>query len=200
MNYLAHAYLTFPEILPTMGNLMADFIKGNRIKEFPLEVQQGIQLHRFIDRYTDQHEVVREAQQVFRKSYPLSAGIFTDILFDHFLANHVDYFDDVSLRIFTRSIYSLLQQHEHFYDDNMRLFFSYMEQYNWLYGYKSEEGIEKSIRGICRRYPRLGSPDLALELFKEHYAHMASCFSAFFPELIKASQTEFIRIKQGTTL
>lgn len=191
MNYLAHAYLTFPDELPTFGNLIADFVKGRHRLDLPAPIQYGIQIHRFIDRYTDKHPLVHEAQNYFRKANPLAAGIFTDIFFDHFLANHPEYFDDISLIQFTDEIYQLLLKHRTIMDDRMLMFFTHMAQYNWLYSYKSAEGIEKSVRGICRRYPRLGNPDQALELFMIHYDQLALCFDEFFPELMKACKEEF---------
>ncbi|MBK6633182.1 MAG: hypothetical protein IPG38_01660 [Chitinophagaceae bacterium] len=60
MNYLAHAYLSFndPEIL--LGNMISDYIKGKKQFDYPLPVQKGIRLHRFIDQFTDTHAATHE--------------------------------------------------------------------------------------------------------------------------------------------
>ena len=59
MNFLAHAYLSFndPDVL--MGNMMADAVRGKQADEYPDKIRNGILLHRRIDAFTDQHELVK---------------------------------------------------------------------------------------------------------------------------------------------
>ena len=87
MNFLAHAQLSFhqPEIL--VGNMISDFVKGKKQYDFSPGIQQGIKLHRAIDQFTDTHPVTKELKQYFRLSYGLYAGVFTDVMYDYFLAN-----------------------------------------------------------------------------------------------------------------
>ena len=67
MNYLAHAYLSFnnPEILT--GNMISDFIKGNKKLNYISGIQKGIMLHRAIDEFTDNHPATKLAKEFFRK-------------------------------------------------------------------------------------------------------------------------------------
>ena len=94
MNYLAHAYLSFnnPGILA--GNMISDFVKGKRKYDYPQKIQQGIAVHREIDRFTDTHPVTKEAKEIFRPAYRLYAGPLIDVVYDHFLANDIDQFPD----------------------------------------------------------------------------------------------------------
>jgi acyl carrier protein phosphodiesterase len=73
MNYLAHAYLSFnrPGIL--VGNMISDFVKGKKKYDYPEEIQEGIAVHREIDRFTDVNPVTKEAKQIFRPAYRLYA-------------------------------------------------------------------------------------------------------------------------------
>ena len=45
MNFLAHIYLSGNNELITIGNFVADGIRGNKYKLYPTEIQIGIQLH-----------------------------------------------------------------------------------------------------------------------------------------------------------
>ena len=83
MNYLAHAYLSFnePEIL--VGNMISDFIKGKQKFTYSPGIQNGIQLHRMIDHFTDTHPATHEAKQYFKPAVGLYAGAFMDIVYDH---------------------------------------------------------------------------------------------------------------------
>ena len=93
MNYLAHAYLSFnhPGIL--VGNMVSDFVKGAAKFSFNGIIQQGINLHRDIDSFTDTHPATREAKSVFQPAYRLYSGAIMDVLYDHFLANDPEHFD-----------------------------------------------------------------------------------------------------------
>lgn len=64
MNFLAHAWLSFdvPEILA--GNLISDFVKGKKKFEFASGIQKGIELHRNIDAFTDQHPATKDAKNI----------------------------------------------------------------------------------------------------------------------------------------
>ncbi len=195
MNYLAHALLSFGEEEILTGNMLGDFVKGKSYLQYPLPVQHGILLHRFIDRATDEHPIVHEAISVFRPEFLLSGGVFTDIFFDHFLANDKRYFDEESLLGFTNTIYSTLNKYDYLFDDQMITFFSYMSKYNWLYHYRYMEGVGKSIRGICKRYPRLGDAEKALGIFTENYAFLQARYESFFPLLMEKTKEKLEELK-----
>ena len=67
MNYLAHLFLAehTPESL--LGNLLGDFLQGISKERYSIAIQQGIQLHRKVDAYTDSHPIVKEAKQLVSK-------------------------------------------------------------------------------------------------------------------------------------
>lgn len=190
MNYLAHAFLSFnhPEIL--MGNMMGDFIKGKQMERYDLRIQAGIKLHRSIDHFTDAHELVLQAQHLLRPEFRISSGVFIDIFFDHFLANHPDYFPDNTLLPFTEKVYATIQQQRGVLDDAMLTYFGYMEQYNWLFHYSTKEGIQRSVEGMCKRHPRLGNPVNAMSLFHEKYSYLQEHFNHFFPYLVEHAKNK----------
>ena len=55
MNYLAHVYLSCADEALTIGNFIADHVKGKAYLDYPETIQKGILLHRKIDHFTDQH-------------------------------------------------------------------------------------------------------------------------------------------------
>ncbi|MEZ5047559.1 MAG: ACP phosphodiesterase [Chitinophagaceae bacterium] len=136
MNYLAHAYLSFnnPNIL--IGNMMGDWVKGNQKDKYPLNIQKGIQLHKIIDKKTDQNSKFQEAVRFLKPAYPLSAPIFMDIFFDYFLANNLIFFNDQNLKTFTQETYTIIEKNHHHLSVLMFSFFTNMINYDWLYQYK----------------------------------------------------------------
>lgn len=183
MNYLAHAYLSFhePEIL--VGNLIADFVKGNQKKLYPEKIFTGLLYHQKIDQFTDEHVYFIESKQLFHPHFYLSAGIFTDIIFDHFLARHTQYFTPDSLFEFSTYVYDILSNHQQFFTPEMHYFFNAMRKHNWLYHYHTIEGLTKTIQGMCKRFPKLGNAEFALQVIEQRYHDFEKQFELFFPAL-----------------
>ena len=191
MNYLAHAFLSFghPEI--TVGNLISDFVKGKKKYDYPLLIQRGIALHRLIDRFTDDHPVTQQAKEFFRSEYRLYSAVFIDIVYDHFLANDRNLFNEYSLFDFSQTIYSNLDKFRTWFPAGFAVIFPYMKSYNWLYNYISHAGIKKSFRGIVYRATYLSESDTAFMLFEKHYNELKSCYMEFFPLLNAFAKEQF---------
>jgi acyl carrier protein phosphodiesterase len=192
MNYLAHAYLSFnrPGILT--GNMISDFVKGRKKYDYPGEIQNGIALHREIDRFTDIHSATREAKQIFRPVYRLYAGALIDVIYDHFLATDVNEFTDESLKAFSINTYTILDKFIGYFPEKFKMMFPYMKTHNWLYHYKYRQGIEKSLAGLVRRSSYLTESDTAYLLFNEHYDTLRTLYSLFFPE-VKLISMNFLK-------
>jgi acyl carrier protein phosphodiesterase len=187
MNYLAHAYLNGlrnDEVL--MGNMMGDFVKGSNYKLFSHNIQEGIMLHRHIDLFTDQHQAVASAKQLFRANHGLFSGILTDILFDYFLANDKEKFSSHhDLKVFTNHVYSVINHHETLMDEKMLHMTFYMKKYDWLYNYRLTEGITQSFDGLFKRIPRMGDVEKGKKTFLENLDDLKQCYTWLMSDLKK---------------
>lgn len=192
MNYLAHAYLSFNKPGLLTGNMISDFVKGRKKFDYPLQVQQGIALHREIDSFTDTHFATKEAKEIFRPAYRLYAGSFIDVVYDHFLALDENQFTDESLRTFTLKTYSILDQHTIYFPEKFAMMYPYMKMQNWLYHYRYPEGIQKSLGGLVRRAAYLSESDTAYSLFTSNYEKLSQLYKLFFPD-VKAMALNFVK-------
>ena len=191
MNYLGHAYLSFdsPEIL--VGNMIPDFVKGSAKFSFSGNIQKGIALHRMIDEFTDGHIATKKAQEIFRAHYRLYSGPIMDILYDHFLANDISVFNDASLKKFsTRTYTQLEQQHSHL-PDRFQHVLLYMRTENWLYNYRHEDGIRKSLQGLARRAAYIAESDTAFQLFLDNYSLLEEYYHQFFKDVKLYAKQKF---------
>lgn len=182
MNYLAHAYLSFdiPEIL--VGNLISDFVKGKKKLDYPKTIGHGIDLHRAIDTFTDDHDITRQAKAFFRPAYGLYAGALTDVVYDHFLANDPREFPG-GLSLFAEKTYEQLAPYQPFFPEKFARMWPYMRSQNWLYNYRTKEGIYNSFAGLSRRASYMDGPEKAIELFNTYYTALETCYTQFFPSL-----------------
>jgi len=184
LNYLAHAYLSFDHDETVVGNLISNFVKGNKRFDYPPGIQKGITLHRQIDRFTDEHDATRAAKKVFHADYRLYSGAFVDVVYDHFLANDASIFSETSLLEFAGKTYKVLEQHRASLPERFALMFPYMKDQNWLYNYRSVWGTEKSFGGIVRRALYISESAKAASAFERNYSFLEDRYKEFFPELM----------------
>lgn len=184
MNFLAHALLSFGDQDFLTGNMISDFVKGKRKFDFPPLIQKGIALHRAIDEFTDFHPITAKAKEFFRPDYRLYSGPLVDIVYDHFLALDDDQFlKNNGLKSFTETTYHQLHNNESYFPLPFQKMFPYMQSQNWLYGYRSKEGIRKSFGGLVYRAAYLDDAETAFKIFNKDYDSLAKYYSVFFPEL-----------------
>ena len=196
MNYLAHIYLSRDDELISIGNFMADHVKGNKFKLYAPDLQKGILLHRQIDSFTDAHELVRKSKRRLDDRYGLYRGIIIDILYDHMLAKNWSIYSDVLLSKYTQSFYLRLNRHYEVLPEKVQYMSKYLIKDDWLLSYAEIEGIQKVLEGMNRRTGGKSNMDLAINDLVDHYDDFESDFTLFFKELIDFSDDKLIEIKK----
>ena len=188
MNYLAHIYLSGDNDLVTIGNFIADGIKGKRYKKYSKDIQIGILLHRHIDTFTDAHKTVRLSTKRLHKKYGHYSGIIVDILYDHFLAKNWAYYSNIPLEDYTEHFYDSLETHYDILPSRIQKMMPYMLADNWLLSYASIDGITRVLEGMNRRTKNRSSMNEAVIELEAFYTEFENEFSSFFDELIASSK------------
>ena len=184
MNFLAHSYLTFTDE-QIVGQFLQDFIRNKDRFSFPKKIGEGITLHRAIDTFTDAHPEIHEAKKIFSPLVRLYAGAFVDVAFDYFLANSLP---DKILKEHSEKVYRVLRNHEEFLPENFLRMLDRMEKENWLYNYRSDWGIEFSIRNVLNKAKYLNKNLAVFEVFLNHKPQLQYHFDHFFPDLVAEVQ------------
>jgi acyl carrier protein phosphodiesterase len=190
MNYLAHAYLSFQQRGILVGNMISDFVKGKKKFDYPAAVLNGINLHRMIDAFTDDHAVTKQAKLVFKPFVGLYAGAFMDVVYDHFLARDAQEFPHNSLATFAANTYGQLFSYTGILPAPFTTMLPYMSRQDWLYNYSTIEGIEKSFGGVVRRAAYLSSSADVFNAFMNNYDSLQQYYAAFFPEVKQFARRE----------
>ncbi|MBP0902278.1 ACP phosphodiesterase [Mariniflexile gromovii] len=188
MNYLAHIYLSGDNDLITIGNFIADGIKGKSYKNYPKDIQIGILLHRNIDTFTDAHPTVRLSTKRLHEKYGHYSGIIVDILYDHFLAKNWDTYSDIPLKNYVETFYNSLENNFEILPQRIQKMMPYMLTDNWLLSYASIEGISRVLAGMNRRTKNVSGMDEAVKELELFYNEFETEFSSFFDELISFSK------------
>lgn len=195
MNYLAHIYLSGENDLVTIGNFIADGIKGKTYKKYPEDIQIGILLHRNIDTFTDAHEIVRQSTKRLHEKYGHYSGIIVDILYDHFLAKNWSNYCDVPLKNYVENFYNSLEIHYDLLPTRIQKMMPYMLTDNWLLSYASINGISRVLDGMNRRTKNRSGMDKSIIELKQFYKEFESEFTVFFDELIIFSKHKLQELK-----
>jgi acyl carrier protein phosphodiesterase len=183
MNYLGHLYLSGTDPLVTVGNFMADAVKGRDLSRFDPRLEQGIRLHRAIDMFTDGSPV----QSLGRARVHAHAGRYSsvvmDMFYDHLLASNWHLLHNEPLPEFAARMYDLLQAHEHLMPERARRMLPYMVAGDWLSTYATLEGVGRAIAGLARRVPR-GTVMIGAErVLEEHLGTYTAEFKLFLPTI-----------------
>jgi len=194
MNYLAHIYLSGNSEGITIGNFIADGIKGKKYQKYPLEIQKGILLHRGIDSFTDQHPTVRKSTKRMHENYGHYSGVIVDILYDHFLAKNWKNYSDVPLAIYIQDFYTLLRSNFEILPSRIQNMMPYMISDNWLLSYASVPGISKILVQMNRRTKNISKMNFAVIELEKYYDEFEEEFTSFFTELQQFSKEKLLTL------
>jgi acyl carrier protein phosphodiesterase len=194
MNFLAHIYLSFDDDQITIGNFIADSIRGNKIDHLPPRVQKGILLHREIDTYTDSHRIPKISSKRLHKNYSHYSRVIVDIFYDHFLAKNWNVYSDIPLDVFVENFYDLLEDNYTILPNGVKHMMPYMIADNWIYNYSKMEGIGRVLNGMNRRTKNKSKMNFAILDLEEHYSEFEKEFTSFFGELITFSKQKYISL------
>ena len=189
MNFLAHIYLSGDNTKLMLGNFIGDFVKGrNLLEQFEPEIVKGIELHRAIDEYTDNHPIVLESKVRLRPTYRHYAAVIVDVYYDHFLAKNWNLYHAEPLPDFAERTYAMVKEFDSILPPRFNYMLSYMTRGNWLVNYAKVEEIGRALSGMAGRSKYKSKMELAVNDLRENYDLFQKEFSTFFPELQRHTQ------------
>jgi len=183
MNYLAHLVLSGNDKELRIGNFIADSVRGKNLSRFPERIAQGITVHRHIDSFTDTHPIVSESKDLIRPQYGLWSSVIVDLYYDHFLAANWSDYHKVGLEEYTIGFYQDLQDYWDILPPRIQRFYPIMVEYNWIYSYRTVEGMSKILYQMNKRTKGKSNMDKAGNELREHYDVLEEQFRRFFKEL-----------------
>ncbi|SHK65897.1 Acyl carrier protein phosphodiesterase [Reichenbachiella agariperforans] len=183
MNYLAHIFLSFGDESITIGNVIADFVKGKKVLDYSPEIQKGILIHREIDSFTDQHLLVRQGKRRLSE-YRHYSGVIMDMYYDHILAKNWSRYSNETLQNYAARHYTLFEKNKVLIPEKANYLLHHMKRGNWLYNYQYIEGLQSALTGMSQRTPFESGMERATINLKKDYTLLEKEFDVFFKEII----------------
>ncbi|MGY5354983.1 acyl carrier protein phosphodiesterase [Wenyingzhuangia sp. IMCC45467] len=187
MNFLAHLYLAGSNKEIIIGNFIADTIKGNKFQHFSQDIQFGVKMHRAIDVFTDEHPIFRQSKRRLDNKYRLYKGVIIDLIYDHFLAKNWQQYSNIPLNTFSQEVYQLFDNYFSILPDRAQHLLPYMSKQNWLYKYRTIQGIGEIMHDMNIRTKGISKMNEAIVDLKDNYTIFEKDFTAFFKELMDFS-------------
>ncbi|AUH01726.1 ACP phosphodiesterase [Pectobacteriaceae bacterium CE70] len=190
MNFLAHLHLATLSNSSLIGNLMADFVRGNPQEHYPSDIVAGIRLHRRVDVLTDSLPEVREACRCFSADYRRVAPITLDVLWDHFLSRHWSTLEPTTLLDnFITTAQLQIVPHLSQTPDRFQNLNRYLWPERWLERYAELPFIADVLHRMSVRRPRLAALSGSFSDIERHYHQFETLFWQFYPRMMQLAKT-----------
>ncbi len=187
MNWLAHAFLSKPDVEFRLGNLLADLVKGRDRAAMSAGFLAGVRHHQRIDAFTDFHPVVQRSRARVGGDYQHPTGILVDVFYDHFLALDWDSYSAEPLDAFTARLYADIRAGMARLPVEAQAGLERMISEDRLGSYRRLDGIESSLRRVSIRLAARIGRDLGLERgvseLVANFDGLKADFAEFFPQL-----------------
>lgn len=187
MNWLAHVFLSEPDVQYRLGNLLADIVRGDELRRMSAGFQRGVQKHKQIDAFTDAHPLVKRSRARVSTEFRRFSGVLVDVFYDHLLAIGWDRYSPIVLDAFTAKFYADIEAKHIELPASARVTLDRIIRHDLLGSYRRVEGVERSLRRLSAYLSSRWRREFALEnSVAELVANQAGFeadFAEFFPQL-----------------
>jgi acyl carrier protein phosphodiesterase len=189
MNFLAHLHIASVTNTSFVGNFLGDFVKGDPDGQFNADIVQGIRVHRFIDSYTDQHEIVRSLKGLFPEPLRRFSPITLDMFWDHCLAKHWQEFAATSLVDFCQHAQRRIEAERRGEENSLPPRFEKVSQLawqnRWFERYAELETITLGLQRIASRSPRMAPLADTSQTLQGNYQLLSEQFFILYPDVLE---------------
>lgn len=192
---MAHIFLSHDQEQHLLGNFIADFVGNKELIEYDEKIIDGIMLHRKIDSFTDNHDIVREGTRRLRKTQGKYAPVVIDIIYDYFLCQNWSKFSDESIHNFRQKSYRTLSNQSDKLSERIKLKVDRMIDGDFLSMYESLEGMRFVFEQMDKRTKFPSKFVEAAKTIENHYDEFNDEFLLFFPEINKIAKQHLGLIK-----
>jgi acyl carrier protein phosphodiesterase len=187
LNWLAHVFLSEPDIEFRLGNLLADIVRGEELRRMSAGFQRGVHRHKQIDAFTDAHPLVKRSRSRVSSEFRRFSGVLVDVFYDHLLATRWNDYSPIVLDAFTAKFYADIEASNVELPSSARVTIDRIIRHDLLGAYRGTEGVERSLRRLSAYLSSRWQREFALEQgvadLIANRAGFDADFAEFFPQL-----------------
>ena len=187
MNWLAHVFLSKPDVHFRLGNLLADLMKGRTWEGIQGDTKEGMAIHREIDSFTDSHRMFALSKSRLANAGFLR-GVVIDLAYDHMLTRNWERYSDQSLEAFLAEFHTEAEAVIDEYPEKAKHFVLSLIESNRLGTYGETGSLKHALKRVDDRLSeRVLSRENTSRYFNsllDEYENIEKDFLRFFPELM----------------
>jgi acyl carrier protein phosphodiesterase len=186
VNWLAHLVLAGKDPLARVGQLAADFVRGDELATVAPALAPGIAAHRAIDAFTDAHPCFRRSRARIGGTHARWSSVLCDIFYDHLLAAEFDHFGPgPSLAQFVAAALADLRAHEELLPSRLRAALPRLIEENWLSSYATLRGVRLTLTRMESRLRRRVSLATVTAVLARERVGFREDFAVFWREAVE---------------
>jgi acyl carrier protein phosphodiesterase len=187
VNWLAHVFLSEPNVEFQLGNLLADVVRGPQRDATSVNFRRGAACHKAIDAFTDAHPIVKRSRARIGSEHRRFSGVLIDVFYDYYLARNWERYSPIGLDAYTAAFYAAVQAHPIELPPDARVMLERIISHDLLGSYARLDGVERALRRISTylnsRWRKQFALDQGVRDLLAHEAGFAADFDEFFPAL-----------------
>lgn len=187
MNWLAHVFLSEPNVEFQLGNLLADVVRGTQREAMSADFIRGAACHKAIDAFTDAHPVVKRSRARIGSEHRRFSGVLVDVFYDYCLGNSWERYSPIALDTYTAAFYGSVEARTGELPAVARTMLERIIRYDLLGSYARLDGVERALHRISSylesRWHKQFDLDRGVRDLQTHEAAFAADFHEFFPAL-----------------
>ena len=187
MNWLAHVFLSKPDVQFQLGNLLADVVRGPQRDAMSASFVRGAACHKAIDAFTDAHTIVKRSRARVSSERRRFSGVLVDVFYDYFLARNFGRYSSTPLDAYTSAFYASVKAQPITLPADAQLMLERIIRYDLLASYSRVDGVERALSRISTyltsRWGRQFALERGVDDLLAHEAALSADFLEFFPAL-----------------
>ncbi len=166
-----------------MGNLWGDLLRPRDYELLDPDILRGIDRHKKIDAFTDQHQSVDKIINLLRPFQGKYTPVVADVLMDFILSKLWDQYHQDSIEAFCHSTYKLVNDHIHYIPDRLHPRINRMLSHRWLESCKSRERMKSTLEMLSKRAAFENTIPEAMLPYDLYQEQMDGLFMQFFGDI-----------------
>lgn len=185
MNYLVHLSFSYHKPETISGNFIYDLLNSTEKRNVDEQLVSGIQLHKFIDHFSNNHESIRNMTKLLHPAVHKYAPVVSDVLCDWLIFQQWERWNLPSFAHVESTIYEHITKDFRIYPIRLHEPIRRMVSNRWLLNSSNLEGIKAVLLRLNAKLKFPADLLLSLPIIQSEEKYLDRLFIEFYQDMIQ---------------